>query len=53
MKHFVFKLPKTKFSKPVRTYDQEPPEYLMGSLAVEFGPVVVVSQAELDQENKK
>lgn len=49
----VYKLPRKRGDRQVRTYQTEPDELLLGSLAREFGPVVVLTEEEYQKEQKQ
>lgn len=51
-KWHIFKTPRKKGDMPIETTNYEPLSYLLQQKAMKYGPVIVITQEQLDEEIK-
>ena len=53
MRHYVFKSPRHPGDRPVKMYEFEPMSYVLENLTTKIGPVEVLPEDSLSEEEKK
>jgi hypothetical protein len=52
MRYFIFKSPRKPGDQPLETLAYEPGEFTISNKAVKYGPIVVISEEAIKNEDK-